>query len=89
VPEDGNPESLSITHLEFRQAGQSGIPRIALLRPQQSQRGPFRRSRLRCIFRVRSFHARESSRRFLMKAGSFIVWLHLNVSGFRSVLARG
>lgn len=32
VPEDGNPEALSITHLEFRRAGQSGIPRIALLR---------------------------------------------------------
>jgi hypothetical protein len=31
VPEDGNPEGLSITHLEFRRAGQSGIPRIALL----------------------------------------------------------
>ncbi len=27
-----NPEKLSITHLEFRRAGQSGIPRIALLR---------------------------------------------------------
>jgi hypothetical protein len=33
VPEDGNPEGLSITHMEFRRAGQSGIPRIALLRP--------------------------------------------------------
>jgi hypothetical protein len=32
VPEDGNPEGLSITQLEFRRAGQSGIPRIALLR---------------------------------------------------------
>ena len=31
-PADGNPEGLSITHLEFRRAGQSGIPRIALLR---------------------------------------------------------
>jgi len=31
-PEEGNPEKLSITHLEFRRAGQSGIPRIALLR---------------------------------------------------------
>jgi predicted ATPase/class 3 adenylate cyclase len=33
VPADDNPEGLSITHLEFRRAGQSGIPRIALLRP--------------------------------------------------------
>src|SRR5580700_5246995 len=32
VPEDGNPEGLSITHQEFRRAGQSGIPQIALLR---------------------------------------------------------
>jgi hypothetical protein len=32
VPEDGNPEGLSITHLEFRRAGQSRVPRIALLR---------------------------------------------------------
>jgi hypothetical protein len=32
VPEDGNPEGLSITHLEFRRAGQTKIPRIALLR---------------------------------------------------------
>jgi Domain of unknown function (DUF4062) len=30
-PEEGNPENLSITHLEFRRAKQSGIPRIALL----------------------------------------------------------
>ena len=32
VPADGNPEGLSITHLEFQQAGQCGIPRVALLR---------------------------------------------------------
>jgi hypothetical protein len=31
-PADGNPEGLSITHLEFRRAGQSRIPRVALLR---------------------------------------------------------
>jgi hypothetical protein len=31
-PTQDNPEGLSITHLEFRRAGQSGIPRIALLR---------------------------------------------------------
>jgi len=31
-PADDNPEGLSITHLEFRRAGQRGIPRIALLR---------------------------------------------------------
>ena len=31
-PPEDNPEGLSITHLEFRRAGQRGIPRIALLR---------------------------------------------------------
>jgi Domain of unknown function (DUF4062) len=31
-PEDDNPEGLSITQLEFRRAGESGIPRVALLR---------------------------------------------------------
>ena len=31
-PPEDNPESLSITHLEFRRAGQCGIPRVALLR---------------------------------------------------------
>jgi uncharacterized protein DUF4062/tetratricopeptide repeat protein len=31
-PADGNPEALSITHLEFRRAGECGIPRIALVR---------------------------------------------------------
>ena len=31
-PADDNPDGLSITHLEFRRAGQCGIPRIALLR---------------------------------------------------------
>jgi hypothetical protein len=31
-PADSNPEGLSITHLEFRRAGESGIPRVALLR---------------------------------------------------------
>jgi hypothetical protein len=32
VPADDNPERLSITQLEFRRAGECGIPRIALLR---------------------------------------------------------
>jgi hypothetical protein len=32
VPADDNPEGLSITQLEFRRAGECGIPRIALLR---------------------------------------------------------
>jgi hypothetical protein len=31
-PADNNPEGLSITHLEFRRAVQSGKPRVALLR---------------------------------------------------------
>jgi hypothetical protein len=31
-PEEDNPKKLSITHLEFQRARQSGIPRIALLR---------------------------------------------------------
>jgi hypothetical protein len=31
-PSEDNPDGLSITHLEFRQAGQSGKPRVALLR---------------------------------------------------------
>jgi hypothetical protein len=31
-PPQGNPEGLSITHLEFRRAGECGIPRVALLR---------------------------------------------------------
>ena len=32
VPGHDNPEGLSITHLEFRRAGECGIPRVALLR---------------------------------------------------------
>ena len=32
VPEENNPEELAITQLEFRHAGQLGLPRIALLR---------------------------------------------------------
>jgi hypothetical protein len=31
-PAEDNPEGLSITHLEFRRAGDCGIPRVALLR---------------------------------------------------------
>jgi hypothetical protein len=31
-PSDDNPEGLSITHLEYRRAGECGIPRVALLR---------------------------------------------------------
>jgi hypothetical protein len=31
-PPEGNPEGLSITQLEFRRAGECGIPRVALLR---------------------------------------------------------
>ena len=30
-PSDDNPEDLSITQLEFRRAGECGIPRVALL----------------------------------------------------------
>src|SRR5215813_14506447 len=36
-PVGGNPEGLSITHLEFRRAGQSGVPRIALVRTSMSE----------------------------------------------------
>ena len=32
VPEQDNPDGLSITNLEFRIAGESGLPRIALMR---------------------------------------------------------
>ena len=32
VPADGNPDRLSITQLEFRRAGDCGIPRVALVR---------------------------------------------------------
>jgi hypothetical protein len=32
VPEEGNPGQLAITQLEFRHAGELGLPRIALLR---------------------------------------------------------
>src|ERR1700757_2918460 len=32
VPPSDNPEGLSITQLEFRRAGEAGIPRVALLR---------------------------------------------------------
>ena len=32
VPADDDPDALSITHLEFRRAGECRIPRIALLR---------------------------------------------------------
>src|SRR6516162_1816292 len=31
-PPQDNPQGLSITHLEFRRAGECGIPRVALLR---------------------------------------------------------
>jgi Domain of unknown function (DUF4062) len=31
-PPEDNPEGLSITHLEYRRAGQAGIPRIVLVR---------------------------------------------------------
>jgi hypothetical protein len=32
VPADGNPDGLSITQLEFRRAGECGIPRVVLVR---------------------------------------------------------
>jgi hypothetical protein len=38
-PADGNPEGLSITQLEFRRAGQAGIPRIALVRTSMAEVG--------------------------------------------------
>jgi hypothetical protein len=36
----------------------------------------------------RSFHARGQPASFLIRAGLLVVWLQLNVSGFRPVLAR-
>ena len=39
-PAQDNPEGLSITQLEFRRAGQSGIPRIALAAHQHPRRAP-------------------------------------------------
>ena len=38
---------------------------------------------------TRSFHDPLSAAAFLMRAGLLIIWLHLNVSGLRLVLARG
>jgi hypothetical protein len=37
----------------------------------------------------RSFHAGGQAAVFLIRAGLLVVWLQLNVSGFRPVLARG
>ena len=56
-PPDNNPEQLSITQLEFRRAGQCGIPRIALdgLRDIGDRiGGPAARSQRRSPHRVSS-----------------------------------
>ena len=62
-PADGNPEGLSITQLEFRRAGQSGIPRIALVRtsiPDVSACPTWTiRSRLALVLAFRAEVARE------------------------------
>jgi hypothetical protein len=39
-PAEDTPDSLSITQLEFRRAGQSHIPRVALLRTSNPGAGP-------------------------------------------------
>ena len=39
-------------------------------------------------FRHRSFHAGGQAAAFLVRAGLLIVWLQLNVPGFRPVLTR-
>lgn len=38
---------------------------------------------------TRSFHAGRQAAAFLLRAGLLVVWLQLNVPGFRPVLARG
>ncbi len=61
-PSQDNPEGLSITHLEFRRAGQSGIPRIALLRtsvPDVSLSDLADPQRLALVFAFRQEVARE------------------------------
>ena len=44
-PPEDNPEGLSITQLEFRRAGECGIPRVALLRTSIPDVRPVRRGR--------------------------------------------
>jgi len=46
-------------------------------------------TRTRDLPLMRSFHAGGQAAVFLIRAGLLIVWLQLNVSGFRPVLARG
>jgi hypothetical protein len=40
VPANDNPDGLSITQLEFRRAGECGIPRVALLSVRERVSGP-------------------------------------------------
>src|SRR5215471_13081028 len=61
-PPDDNPEGLSITQLEFRRAGRSGISRIALVRtsiPDVSQSDLADSERLALVSAFRAEVARE------------------------------
>ena len=53
------------------------------------QSGAGERNRTADLPLTRSFHDPLSAAAFLMRAGLLIIWLHLNVSGLRLVLARG
>src|SRR5215470_9500898 len=56
-PAEDNPDGLSITQLEFRRAGQSGIPRIALLRTSNPGTGVSDTEDQQKLARVLAFRA--------------------------------
>ena len=67
-PPEGNPERLSITHLEFRRAGQSGKPRVALLRTSIPDERLSDMDDMQKWARVRAFRAEVAG---AVRAGEF------------------
>ena len=89
-PADDNPEGLSITQLEFRRAGECGIPRVALLRtaiPDERLSDLHEPAKLSLVMAFRAEVAREVRPAEFRDEGGLIQGLSTGIQGELDKLA--